>query len=312
MGIILAISLLAAIGASAQEFSPYPDSKITVAQWQTYLDLVREKLGASKRTLAAQHLETYTDQATRTVYTFTQPGHPAHPAWITLRIVENNKNSSMEQAGFFAGDEPSFATMFTEYQQWNERIVANRHGAVTGPPPPKAAAGVIDEPAGQGTIARGLLDKFLSEYDQAGGDGGWSLLSPGFQQLTSLAQWQSDRAQFVISAGVAGHHDVEKITWYLNPPHSQGPGLYAAYDMSCHYFLLFYCGEVVILYSPKVGDPFVVMRHDNDVVTFESASGLCKNKAVAHVDFGNGRTFDILCSKLNEKNAAPGDKGPKP
>jgi|HubBroStandDraft_2_1064218.scaffolds.fasta_scaffold1384109_1 hypothetical protein len=82
--------------------------------------------------------------------------------------------------------------------------------------------------------------------------------------------------------------------------------------MSCHYFLLFYCGEVVILYSPKVGDPFVVMRHDNDVVTFESASGLCKNKAVAHVDFGNGRTFDILCSKLNEKNAAPGDKGPKP
>jgi hypothetical protein len=104
---------------------------------------------------------------------------------------------------------------------------------------------------------------------------------------------------------VAGH-DIEKITWYLNPPDSQGPGLYAAYDLRCRYTSLFYCGEVVILFSPKEGDPFVVMRHEHDVVTRESAEGLCRNKDIAHVDFGNGRSFDIQCrKKMEEGDAAP-------
>jgi hypothetical protein len=307
-GFLMTFGMLSAIAASAQAFKPYPDAKVTVAQWQAYLHLVREKVGSSERSFPAQHLETFSNEATRTVYTFTELGHPAHPAWITRRVVEDKKGVSMEQTRFFAGDEPAFAKMFAEYQQMNERINANMRGGGTLAPS-KAATGVIDEPAGQGAVVRGVLDKFLSEYDLAIGDGGWSLLSPGLQQLTSLEKWQSDRVQFLRSAGVVAGHDIEKITWYLNPPQSQALGLYAAYDLSCRYALLFYCGEVVILYSLKEGDPFAVMRHEHDVVTRESAQGLCKNKDIAHVDFGNGRTFDIQCTKMKGGDAARGNVG---
>jgi hypothetical protein len=309
LGFVMAIGMLVSIAASAQEFKPYPDAKVTVAQWQAYLDLVREKLGSSKRSFPEQHFETYFNEATRTVYAFTESGHPAHPAWITRRVVEDkNKGVAMEQTGFFAGDEPAFAKMFAEYQQMTERIGANMRGGGAAHAAPKEA-GVIEEPAGQGAIVRGLLDKFLSEYDQTSGDGGWSLLSPGLQRLSQLAKWQSDRVQFLSSAGAVAGHDIDKITWYLNPPHSEAVGLYVAYDLTCRYSLLFFCGEVVILFSPKEGDRFVVMRHDHDIVTRESAEGLCKNKDMAHVDFGNGRSFDILCRKLNGGAAAPADKG---
>jgi hypothetical protein len=30
---------------------------------------------------------------------------------------------------------------------------------------------------------------------------------------------------------------------------------------------------------------------------------------IAHVDFGNGRTFDIQCTKIKRVDAAPGEKG---
>jgi hypothetical protein len=307
-GLGLMLSMLGAIAASAQEFKPYPDAKVTVAQWQAYLGLVREKLGSSERSFPEQHFETYVNEGTRTVYAFTEPGNPAHPAWITRRIVEDKNGVTMEQTGFFAGDEPAFAKMFTEYQQMSERISANMHGSGTTHAPPKAASDVVDEPVGQGAIVRGVLDRFLSEYNQANGDGGWSLLAPGLQQLISLAKWQSDRVQFLKSAGVAAGHDVEKITWSLNPPQSEALGLYAAYDLNCRYSLLTYCGEVVILYSAKAGDPFVVIRHEMNIVTRESAQDLCKNKDIAHVDFGNGRTFDIQCTKMQEADAAPGNK----
>jgi hypothetical protein len=305
LGLLTALGMLCAIATRAQEFKPYPDAKITVAQWQTYLDLVREKVGSSERSFPAQHLETYTNESTRTVYAFTEPGHPAHPAWVTRRVVEDKKGVSMEQTGFFAGHEPAFAKMFADYQQMNERINTNLRGGGTTQAPSKAGTGIIDEPAGQGAIAQSVLNQFLSEYDQANANGGWLLLSPGLQHLTSLEKWQSDRIQFLSSVGVAASHDIDKITWYLNPPHSEAPGLYVAYELSCHYSMLFFCGEVVILYSPKVGDPLTVMRHEHDIVTRESAQGLCKNKDIAHVDFGNGRTFDIQCPKLNGVSAAP-------
>jgi hypothetical protein len=308
LGFLMAIGMLGTIAASAQEFKPYADAKVTVAQWQAYLDLVREKLGSSERSFPEQHFETYVNEGTRTVYAFTEPGNPAHPAWISRRVIEDNKGVTMEQTGFFAGDEPAFAKMFAEYQQMSERISANLHGNGTTHAPPIAAAGVVDEPVGQGAVVRGVLDKFLSEYNRASGDGGWSLLSPGLQRLISLEKWQNDRVQFLRSAGVVAGYDVEKITWSLNPPHSEALGLYAAYDLNCRYSLLFYCGEVVILYSAKAGDPFVVMRHEMDIVTRESAEDLCKNKDIAHVDFGNGRTFDIQCTKMKQGDAAPGSK----
>ena len=50
-------------------------------------------------------------------YAFTQPGHPAHPAWITRKLVsEQDGRLNMIQIGYFAGREPPFAELFRQYQ----------------------------------------------------------------------------------------------------------------------------------------------------------------------------------------------------
>jgi hypothetical protein len=62
-GFLMAIGMLSVLAASAQEFKPYPDAKVTVTQWQAYLDLVRKKVGSSEHSFPAQHLETYSNEA---------------------------------------------------------------------------------------------------------------------------------------------------------------------------------------------------------------------------------------------------------
>ncbi len=63
------------------------------------------------------------------LYAFTQPGHAAHPAWIARRLVQTGQNLSMDQVGYFAGQEAPFAALFQQYQELsNKAIEAMRQG----------------------------------------------------------------------------------------------------------------------------------------------------------------------------------------
>lgn len=122
----LIASLLTAIAllsdAQAQEFKPFPRANITEAQWQRYFDEVREKHGASAQDLDDQKLLVYTDGTTSTVYGFTKPGHPAHPAWIARKPEQRGDSIYVGQIGYFAGAEPPFAKLFKEYLALNEKL----------------------------------------------------------------------------------------------------------------------------------------------------------------------------------------------
>lgn len=109
-------------GAHAQEFKPYPRANITEAQWQSYFDEVREKHGATVQDLEDQKLLVYTDRATTTIYGFTKPGHPAHPAWITRKPEQRGDSLFIGQIGYFAGAEPPFAKLFRDYLALNEEM----------------------------------------------------------------------------------------------------------------------------------------------------------------------------------------------
>lgn len=127
----LRIPLLAALlcgsstAAVAQEFKPYARANISVAQWQTYFNEVREKHGANVQDNQEQGLLIYTDLATSTLYAFTKPGHPAHPAWVTRRPEQRNDNVVIAQIGYFAGEEAPFARLFRDYLALNEKIKEN-------------------------------------------------------------------------------------------------------------------------------------------------------------------------------------------
>jgi hypothetical protein len=126
MHIKLYLSLLAAAGlagpASAQEFKPFPRANISATQWSAYFDEVRTKHGSNVQDIDDQKLVVYTDPATTTLYAFTKPGHPAHPAWITRKPEQRNDSTFIAQIGYFAGEEPPFAQLFRAYLALNEKM----------------------------------------------------------------------------------------------------------------------------------------------------------------------------------------------
>ena len=83
---------------SAQEFAPYPNERVTVAEWQAYYDLVAKNDGTAREVFPDQHLVIFQSGGAKVItsYAFTLEGHPAHPAWITRQLVEKDGAWSME------------------------------------------------------------------------------------------------------------------------------------------------------------------------------------------------------------------------
>ena len=117
------LTALVAGQVAAQEYMPYPGARITSAQWQQYFYEVSSKHAASRREFPAEHLVVFEDRATYTAYAFTQPGHAAHPSWITRHVIRDNVGVKVRQIGYFAGDEESFAKLFKAYQQLNAQLL---------------------------------------------------------------------------------------------------------------------------------------------------------------------------------------------
>jgi hypothetical protein len=99
--------------ASGQEYQPYPEARITKSQWQSYFDQVRGEFGSTELHPSAKLVQF---NSTDTFYVFTEPGHPAHPAWVTQQIVKMDGGLGMRQVGYFAGEESAFATLFYAYR----------------------------------------------------------------------------------------------------------------------------------------------------------------------------------------------------
>jgi hypothetical protein len=113
---------LMASPALAQEYQPYPSPRITPEQWAKYGEEVRQYHGASVELFKDKKLVAFSDLRTRTFWVFTLKDHPAHPAWITRQMYEEEGVVRVRQIGYFAGSEEEFAKLFLEYQKRNEEL----------------------------------------------------------------------------------------------------------------------------------------------------------------------------------------------
>jgi len=122
--VTVALSLMAA-HARAQEYQPYPSPRITPEQWARYGELVRQNHGASLEIFEDKQLIAFSDERTRTFWVFTLKKHPAHPAWITRQMYQEDGQVRVRQIGYFAGSEDAFARLFQEYLLRNEELKAD-------------------------------------------------------------------------------------------------------------------------------------------------------------------------------------------
>src|SRR5688572_31659977 len=102
-----ALGLMAGLGANAgaQDFQPYPAPRITVEQWASYAELVRQNYGSTAEVLRGEDVIVFSDMRTRTFWVFTTKDHPAHPAWIVRQMYEEGGQVNVRQIGYFAGSE---------------------------------------------------------------------------------------------------------------------------------------------------------------------------------------------------------------
>lgn len=118
----LIVVFLISSSLHAATWQPYPDAKITIEQWQKYLDTVVSEFGDTRDEVAEAKLILFTDEVTATFYAFTADDHPAHPAWITRKLVEQEGAISIQQIGFFAGEEQAFADLFDDYIALSDKM----------------------------------------------------------------------------------------------------------------------------------------------------------------------------------------------
>ena len=122
---LVAIVALVVSPVLAQEYMPFPKARITETQWTSYFKEVNEAHRNTRRNFPSEHLVVFEDRKALMFWAFTTPGHPAHPAWITRRIVEQSGEVSTNQIGYFAGKEKPFAKLYNDYLALTERTVKN-------------------------------------------------------------------------------------------------------------------------------------------------------------------------------------------
>jgi hypothetical protein len=123
---VIVVSGFAISTAVSQELEPYPQNRITEAQWQTYYYAVQNLHGDSARPVREQHLVIFKDSETTTTWAFTQLGHPAHPSWIARRLIDDGGQTSIRQVGYFAGEDGPFVVFFQEQLELNKTLDQGR------------------------------------------------------------------------------------------------------------------------------------------------------------------------------------------
>ena len=122
--------------AFAQAFKPYPNPKITPAQWQAYFDEVKAKHGESMQMRFAERLLLFNDKNTGTSYAFTQPEHPAYPAWVARTTVRDGQRTRVLQTGYYAGDQRAFANLFNAFRRSLEKTIEKGRSTPMAEPVP--------------------------------------------------------------------------------------------------------------------------------------------------------------------------------
>jgi hypothetical protein len=129
--LILALSLLLPIGASAEEWR-FPGDRITFDQWVTYFDELANAKGAIMTEEPEYYIINLLEEPThRALFVFTKPKHPAYPA-VVIRSVEADEDGSvLARRGHYAGDKAKFDVWWHEFDALDKQNIDDASDSAT-------------------------------------------------------------------------------------------------------------------------------------------------------------------------------------
>lgn len=203
------------------------------------------------------------DDESLVMWNFTPPNHPAHPAAVKRMLWEEHGELLQEmrvlcQAGKDACDE-----LVADFQELNDQMREYMRRKSENDQTQWAPS------AQQRSRADETLSRFLLAIDEARYRVAYGLLTPGMKSLMTSAEFVENEQYLHGQFGGRPVRSNIRVTWYKDPPQSQGPGVYAAFDITCRYRNINICAEVVILHEQDSG-AFLMMRHERNFVEKDS------------------------------------------
>jgi hypothetical protein len=191
------------------KFKPFPSPHVVESQWRSYYSEVKAAYGGSVQEFPQLNLVVFSTAGA--TYAFTTAGHPAHPAWVSKRVVpaRDGEGWAVEQVGYFAGQEKAFAELFRQYQQLTEvmRTTWPAHDPASGlgvaPPAGYAARLMPTKEAPQTMILVSKIGQPTTECYVAFQE------LPAFAQITQQAI--NANSLNVYLEGIAASYDVSEI-----------------------------------------------------------------------------------------------------
>lgn len=282
----LLVGIAMAGRAAAQEFHPYPDAKITEAQWQSYLAEVRAKVGQSERAFPDDHLIVFEDKLRQTYYSFTMSGHPAHPAWVARRVYDAAGVAGTEQTGYYAGDRVPFEALYEAYRDLTLRMQGEDDGEL----PPEA-----NSPEAKARVEELTLD-FLFARDSADFARAYAMLEPVAQRASPFGDWRGWLADNLARSGKPQGHDIRKLRWYQDPGQGRLPGIYVAIDLGCHYENLAVCSEQLTFHRGTDGE-FHVARYEQNILETSTMLEMCRTRERLSIGLSGGGQVEVSCPR---------------
>lgn len=207
------------------------------------------------------------DGATGALWSFTPPGHPAHPAAVKRTVVDRDGSIFIEMEALCQAEKAPCDKLIAEFQEMNKRAIDTARGE------PETGQGKWTPSAQQKSRAETVLSRFLKATDDGRYKDAYGLFTFGMKSLMTFERFVSHEKTFRTEAGGDPARSDIRTTWYNDPPKAEAPGVYAAFDIKCRFRNIDLCTEVVILHQQENGE-FLVMRHERNYVDKDNEAEL--------------------------------------
>ncbi|SFG75182.1 Protein of unknown function [Duganella sp. CF458] len=207
------------------------------------------------------------DKANRTLWSFTQPGHPAHPAAVRRTVVLENGQVSIKMHMLCQARKEACDSMLEEFRSMNAALQQS-----LSPPKNAGSAPSWQPSSSQRARVEELSKAFFAEKDAARYAPAWERLGSGLRQQWTFEGWRDAAAGNAARAGAMQRRDLKKITIYRSSQ-SGTPGTYAAVDFTGRFANAdTYCGYLV--WSEQADGSFLLVREEENYIYNATAARL--------------------------------------
>jgi len=275
---VLAAASPSALGQSAVP-TPLPEAPRSSFGYPTVeaaLTALRAKPGVDIREREGWIIITDKESGNPALWSFTPPGHPAHPSAVKRIVTEKDGAVYIEMKVLCQAQKNPCDALVREFQALNDRIKEeqekrSRSRAAERPPEEinitsDSAPGWLPSADQRAQIPQAARN-FLATLDGGQYVKAYDLMTERQKKSIPLDEFAKQLTEFNAEAGPVKERRIVKVTWTKDPANAPAPGIYAAVDLVSRFANVDrHCGFIV-LYQRDARAPFLVARQEDNYMT---------------------------------------------